>query len=839
MLTKNLLFCAQGGSTFRNSKRKQLNLQHNKLNKMKSPKFLFALITTFLLTFFLNRPITIGDTPIPALGKFLNPFTGFWQNATATDDIPSRDINIPQLTDEVDVIYDDKLVPHIFAQNTLDAMMVQGYIEAQHRLWQMDISTRASSGRLSEIMGKRTLRMDKIKRREGMVYAAKRAIATWKKHPKDFALVEAYTAGINAYVNQLRPKDYPLEFKLIGYQPELWTPLKSAIFLKAMAEDLSKREEDIESTNALATFGREIFDFIYPERNPKDDPIIPPSTDYDFTPITIETTEQKEVLGSIFHEPHEKPDKHIGSNNWAIHGSKTASGNPILCNDPHLGLSLPAIWFELQIHTPDLNVYGVSLPGVPGITIGFNEKIAWGFTNVGHDVLDWYKIKWTDETKTSYYLDGEIKKADLVLETYKVKSQPDVIDTVRYTHWGPVVHESKKHPYQDLAMHWMAHESEGNELNALYNLNNSKNFDDYFSGLKGHHNPAQNMAFASKDGDIAIKIQGRLPLKEKEQGRFVRDGSMKASGWQGYIPYEQTPWVKNPERGFVSSANQFSADSKYPYYYNGGFEENRGRILNRKLEQMSKITPKDMMALQNDNYSLKAEEALPLLLQQLEGMSMDDLQKEAFNILKQWDYNYDKASNAPHLFNNFYSAFYRATWDEIYAVRKDDHPMLFPDSWRTIALLKDDPQNIFFDVKETEEKETAKEIVQKSFSTMTENYKKWKTEGKITWGDFRNVRVPHVGRLPGLGRSKIPVSGWGDVLNATRGAFGPSWRMVVEVGDEIKAWGVYPAGQSGNPGSKYYDNMIDNWAKGEYYELLFMKNAQEQNDRIISKQKFK
>ena len=357
-------------------------------------------------------------------------------------------------------------------------------------------------------------------------------------------------------MSQLAPKDYPLEFKLIGYQPELWSPLKSAIFLKAMAEDLSKREDDIEATNALAAFGRETFDFIYPERNPKDDPIIPPSVEYDFQPASIETNEKPVVgaLGSIFHEPNEKPDKIIGSNNWAVHGSKTASGKPILCNDPHLGLSLPAIWFELQIHTPEINVYGVSLPGLPGVTIGFNEHIAWGFTNVGHDVLDWYKIKWTDETKTSYYLDGEVKKADIVYETYKVKGQPDVIDTVRYTHWGPVVHESKEHPYQDLAMHWLAHESEGNELEALYNLNTSKNFDDYFAGLKGYHNPAQNMAFASKDGDIGIKIQGRLPLKEHEQGRFVRDGSTKASGWKGYIPYEQTPWVKNPERGFVSSA---------------------------------------------------------------------------------------------------------------------------------------------------------------------------------------------------------------------------------------------------------------------------------------------
>ena len=811
---------------------------------MNKVKFLISLLCTIGLVYLFNHPIP--NTPIPPLGKLLNPFTGFWQNGESSDaselfeSLPELNLSAP-----VNVSFDDKMVPHIFADNLKDAVTVQGYIEAKNRLWQMDFSTRATSGRLSEVVGKIAINRDKGQRRKGLVYAAENTLKTWQSTPEYYAYVEAYTAGVNAYINSLSTKDYPIEFKILDYEPEEWSPLKTAIFMKAMAEDLASRENDLESTNALSTFGQKGFDFLYPERNSKESPIIPESVEWDFEAPTLPTSSP--AIGAIHHTPYEKPYEFIGSNNWAVSGSKTASGKPILCNDPHLGLSLPAIWYEIQIHTPEVNVYGVSLPGVPGVVIGFNENIAWGFTNVGHDISDWYTIKWADDKKTSYYLDGEVVKADLKIETFKVNGAPDVVDTVRYTHWGPVGYLSDD-GYQDMALRWLVHDGDVNELISFVKISSSKNFDDYYNSLRNFSHPAQNVAFASNEGDIAIKVQGKFPIKANQQGRFVSDGSLKANGWKGFIPYEQTPFVKNPERGFIASANQFSADEDYPYYYNGGFEDYRGRVLNRKLEQMSNITVDDMKALQADTYSIKAEEALPLLLQFVEGSELGETEKELIDILKKWDYNYGKDDIAPKIFDSLYSAFYITTWDEMYALRKDDFPMLFPESWRLIELMSTAPENVFFDVKETtDKKETAKDIALIALKKVAEKAKNWKVDGKYkTWEEHREVRIPHlVSSLKGFRSEYIAASGNGDVLNAINAngkqnwAFGPSWRMIVELGDEPKAYGVYPAGQSGNPGSPYYDSMISTWAKGDYYELIFMKNKDQKNERILFSTQFK
>ena len=487
-------------------------------------KFIIVLLGTISLTYLINNPISLESNPVPPLGKLLNPFTGFWQNAEKINSTPQLgSLKGLKLNAPVKVIYDDKLVPHIFAESMIDAITVQGYIESKHRLWQMDFTTRATSGRLSEVLGERTIEFDKGKRRKGLVLAAQNTLKSWKKTPEEFALVEAYVKGANTYINSLSPKDYPLEFKFLNYTPEEWTPLKSAIFMKAMAESLSSRETDLEATNALATFGRAQFDFLFPERSEKESPIIPNDVEWNFDSPLTDKLIKTPSIGAIFHEPHEKPHESNGSNNWVVAGNKTASGNPILCNDPHLSLTLPAIWFELQLHTPEVNVYGVSLPGVPGVTIGFNENVAWGFTNVGHDVSDLYKIKWADESKEAYIFDGESKPTEYVIETIKVNGQPDILDTVKYTHWGPVSYENKDHPRQDLALHWLAHESNGNELKTFLGVNSAKNFEEFYDGLKRFDNPAQNVAFATTEGIIGLKVQGKLPIKEEEQGRFVRD----------------------------------------------------------------------------------------------------------------------------------------------------------------------------------------------------------------------------------------------------------------------------------------------------------------------------
>ncbi len=811
---------------------------------MRSFAFFLSLVLTIALTWLLSNPITPNpqNPTIPPLGNLLNPFSGFWQNGEQTN-FPSESYDLAGLNEAVKIVFDDRLVPHIFAQNEEDAYFAQGYITAQHRLFQMDLSTRKASGRLAEILGPDLLAIDKRQRRLGLAYAASNSLKVWAASPS-FAKLEAYTAGINAYISKLEPKDYPVEFKLLDYSPEEWTPMKTSLMLKNMAQTLCFRNMDLEATNTLAHFGQETFDFLYSDNNPKESPIIPAEVKWNFKQQL-----QDSIINSSLsqlplprRESTQMPDG-IGSNNWAVAGSKTSTKGPILCNDPHLPLTLPSTWYEVQLQSPEQNVYGVSLPGVPGVMIGFNNDVAWGMTNVAHDVLDWYTINWAEAKKESYFYDGKLMNVDKVIERYEVKGQGVVYDTVKYTVWGPVVYESKGHSKQDLAMRWMAHfEPEDSEIEVINKLNKAKNYDDYAAALKPYAVPAQNFAFASREGDIALKVQGRFPNKRNTQGRFIQDGSTSSNDWQGFIPEAHNPKVKNPKRGFVASANQRSTGTDYPYYYNGRFEDYRGRVLNSFLEKMDNIIPKDMMDLQNNTFSLKAKEALELMLPLVDRTNLDEWERDYLTQLDQWDCRYNPESTAPILFEQWFNSFYKMTWDEIFALQ-NQKDILIPEEWRTIALLKDAPTNDFFDIKNTPKKEQAKDVINKAFKMMSAKIaSKEDAKESLLWKDQQNVKIKHLTRGHFFGAESISIGGSPNALNAVKSKalnpklqvdLGPSWRMIVSFGEELEAFGVYPGGQSGNPGSIYYDNMIKDWAKGEYYKLLFVEQAEDLGERTL------
>jgi penicillin amidase len=780
--------------------------------------FLFSFFLTVALIWTANQHQPFG-TRLPAIGPLLSPFTGFWQQAESTAPPSSATLSFPELSSEVNVYFDDRMVPHIFADNPVDAAFAQGYVTARHRLWQMDISVRATIGRLAEVVGERALDRDKEQRRKGLLWGAERALENWKKNPEEWAMIQAYSNGVNAYIDELKPADYPLEFKLMGYAPEEWKPLNSAVFFKSMAQTLSFRHNDLPATNTLAWLGRDTFDFFFPDWNPKQSPIIPKSVDWSFDPTVENQTEDislPEDIGQLPYEPLPQGPDFIGSNNWAVSGSKTKSGYPILCNDPHLQLTLPAIWYEVQLHTPQYNAYGVALPGVPGIIIGFNEHIAWGLTNLGHDVLDWYTIKWVDETHTSYYLDEEIIPVKPVVEVIQVKGYDEpILDTVKYTTWGPIVYEEKDQPLKGLAMRWAAHDHPASAdigaLGVFTRLMSASNYKDYYEALKGHENPAQNFVFADQSGDIAITVNGRLPIRTKEQVRFIQDGSSSSSAWQGFIPYEHLPRVRNPERGFVSSANQHSTDPSYPYYYHGVFDDYRGRIINRHLDSLNDITPEDMMALQLETYSIKAEEAAPLLLSLIDSTNVDLLNNEAVKALRQWDFRFTSDSKNATLFERWFDSTYVATFDE-FLTREE--PTLKPEDWRFIELLQQQPDHAVFDAQGTEAQETASEIVSQSLEKVLQK----ELQG---WGLDQNGLIRHLGRIPAFSVPMLNVGGYGQAPNAYKGNTGPSWRMVIAFGEKLKAYGVYPGGQSGNPGSPYFQNMISQWANGQYNELFF------------------
>ena len=358
---------------------------------MKYFKFSLSLLLAIGAFYTLNTKL--GS--VPPIGKFLSPSQGVWQNEKTES--TSENFQIEGLLDKVTVYYDANLIPHIFAQNDMDLYRSQGYITAKHRLWQMEFQTYASGGRLSEIIGEKALNYDRAQRRKGMGFGAENALEKMKEDPEILKFLEAYCQGVNSYINSLKVNDYPVEYKLLDYKPEPWTVTKTALLLMYMTDDLCGRDHDLEYTNALRLFGEERFNLLYPDFFDINDPVIPKDTDWSFidTPMT-EVPQSQLPLDSIV-ETMEKPDPDNGSNNWAVSGSKSYSGNPILANDPHLGLNLPSIWFVMQLATPEHNAFGATLPGALGVVSGFNTDIAWGETNATRDVKDWYKIEFKDK----------------------------------------------------------------------------------------------------------------------------------------------------------------------------------------------------------------------------------------------------------------------------------------------------------------------------------------------------------------------------------------------------------------------------------------------------------
>lgn len=812
---------------------------------MNALKFLLSLGLTIGLIYVLSVSHAIGKdaedgsskkSTLPPLGSFFSPFDGFWKNAESDKSFSSQNIEVPSRKGGVRVVFDERLVPHFFAENMSDAAFAQGYVTAKYRLFQMDLVTRLSAGRLSEVLGERTLPTDQLTRRQGMVYGAKKALDAWQQAPEVMEVLQAYTDGVNAYINQLCSCEYPIEFKLLNYKPEPWSIMKTALVKKYMDKTLSFGEDDVEATNALQQFGREVFDKLYPLYNPKQSPVIPVGTPWNFKPVPVDTAKvatATEAIGFIDMKVGDQSTMLEGSNNWAVSGSKTASGHPMLCNDPHLRLTLPSIWFECQIQTSDMNAYGVTVPGLPGVLIGFNENVAWGETNVGQDANDWYQIQWTDSTRTAYFLDGKIRQADLVVEQYQVKGSSEaVLDTVRWTIWGPVVYDDPKNPWRGMAMHWIGHESPfPTEMLTFFELMKAKNYDDYYNALSHYSFPAQNFVFASADdGDVAITVNGTYPVKTYEQGRFVQDGSSSSNAWHGWIPYEHRARVKNPERSFVASANQHSTDPSYPYHYHSvHFDDYRGRYINMRLSDMSKITKEDLMGLQNDNHSLQALEGLPAMLANIDESQLDDKEKHYLEGMKAWDKSFEADKVEPVLFESWFWHCYDATFNEVRSAASSDRPMLRPEDWLMIQMLEQTPDDAFFDDKSTTDKtETAVDIVTSSFKTTINELAEKLAEPDFNWAKQKGTSIMHLAQIPAFSAMNLNIGGYKQAPNAISDSHGPSWRMVVSLEPgNVHAWGVFPGGQSGNPGSRFYKTGLEKWMKGAYEELHFVKNPEE------------
>ena len=802
------------------------------------PFSIFAVLTLALIFIFNTKTLL----PAP-LGKLLSPQHGIWQNAEASNENFSGEFKFAALKGKTDVYFDDRLVPHVFAEVETDAYFIQGFLHAKFRLWQMDLQTLSAAGRASEVVGEVALDHDREFRRLGMVYGAEKSLAQMEADPAIKATCDAYTAGVNEYIKSLTIATLPLEYKLIGFEPELWSNFKTALFLKYMSHNLAAHENDFEMTNAKIFFSAEDFNLLYPAIQDSLDPIIPKGTIFSPASVLAEkpaTADSLYFKSAVSIDKVNKPDPANGSNNWAVSGSKTASGAPILCNDPHLGLNLPSLWYEMQLSTPTFNAYGASFPGSPSVVIGFNDSIAFGFTNGGRDVRDYYEIKFKDDSRKEYWFNNEWKQTEFRFEEIKIAGKPTMIDTVAYTIFWPVMFDKtysgkRTGNQKNYAVRWKAHDS-SNELLIFTQLNRAKNYADYNAAVVNLHTPGQNVVFASKSGDIAIRTQGEWPAKWKGQGDFVMPGTDSSYMWKGMIPDSETPFQYNPERGFVSSANQRPVDSTYPYYLGREYPTPRGLIINRKLAAMQQVTPQDMMTMQTDNYNVFAEMARPIFLKNTNTAALSAEENKYFSLLQNWDLRNDITSTGATVFVLTWEKFKPVVFDDEYA--KAPQPIQKPfESTLLEAVLRDSAYKFLDDIN-TSATETLADMTTLAFKNAVKDLADLEKKGKLEWAKYKGTTVAHLTKIPAFSRANLAIGGGNNIINATRENHGPSWRMVVSLTPQTEAFGIYPGGQSGNPGSRFYDNFISDWAAGKYYSLWMMTKSETADPRVKWKMSF-
>lgn len=810
---------------------------------MKKVSGILIAIIVAIGIFFLNKPM--GE--LPALGQFFSPTHGFWQNAS-TDNNKTSSIVIKCINGDATVVYDEYNIPHIFADNEDDLVYAQGYVEAKDRLWQMEFQTHAAAGRLTEILGNRiisghsVLDADRFSRRIGILRAAHNSVKEMEKDPISKKIMESFSAGVNAYIKQLKKADYPIEYKLLGYQPEAWSPLKCALLMKYMAKDLTYYDTDIENTNALRAFGEEVYKKMYPDFPPPAlDPIIPVNTKWNFTSVdTFSSKNTATTKTALLYSNPQKAlyaNKFYGSNNWCINGNKTKSGKPILCGDPHLALNLPSIWYAIQLHCPTINVEGVTIPGAPGIVIGHNDSIAWSVTNSERDVINNFAVEYSADKK-SYKLGNAYVPFEYDVQVFKIKGSKDVVDSIRMTKVGSIVYDEnygetndKKH----IATYWRAEEP-SNELMTFYYLNKAKNHQDYLAALDYFSCPGQNFIYADAQNNIAIKQQGNFMLRTQfTDGIFVTPlANVDITKLKARIPNAQNPHILNPERNFCSSANQNPVDNNYPYSTSGHYENYRNRVINSVLTSTVQSSWKDMAALQSNNLSLLAKETLPTLLATIVSNN-SETSNQILRALKSWNYEANINLTAPSYFYKLWSYIEETTYDELLKTKSS---FRLPENYTTANLILHEPDFVLFDIKNTANIEKAQDVVQLAFQKTVaffEDYAKNKDKN-LQWSHYKNTTVTHLARIPAFSVSDIPIGGYNNIVNATSEGAGPSWRMIVDFaqGKPI-CYGIYPGGQSGNVGSIKSTNYIDKWSKGEYNNLHFFANKEEAL-KIINKQ---
>jgi penicillin amidase len=790
------------------------------------PRFLAAAVTLTVLCVLGAR----GAMGLPGIGTLLDPVRGVWAVAHTAELPDSAAAVIPTLSGDVTVLYDERAVPHIFANNEEDAYRALGYVVARDRLFQLELQTRAAAGTLTELLGPLALEADQETRRLGLPAAAARKMIALDTLSEGGRVAEAYAQGVNAYIASLEPDEYPIEYRILGAAPMRWEPINSVHLFNRMGYILAMSSVELRRARAAALVGKEAAEALFPANSPIQEPIqptgrnaprvalqpLPPPGDPDSL-AELMVAALPRLAPTMTGVTAEPPGDALGSNNWAVAPRRTEAGHALLAGDPHLELSLPSIWYEAHLVVPGrLDVYGVTIPGAPAIVIGFNRGVAWTFTNTESDVLD-YWVETVDDTAapTAYRLDGEWRQLMLDVEQYRDKDGEVLdVDTIRWSHRGPLRHIADKW----LSMRWTVLEPVV-EVDGFLRAARARTARHWLDAMAEYRAPAQNMLVADTAGTIAIRSTGWFPIRANDgSGAELHDGATSSTDWVGYWPLGEYPQAMNPPQGYLASANQQPIDPVVRSRYLGAdwYAPWRAMRINALLRADSSVTPDEMRRFQTDPGSPRADAFVPLLLEIASRSTIDSV-KRAATLLAEWSRTYRVDDQRAILFEYTMTALAQNVWDELQPNGMMSRGPGNPNELALLALLSDSA-SAWWDRRDTPSRETRDQIVAVSLTSALERAVTEHGEpdsGGWAWGAIRNANIAHVLRIPDWS-ANVPVQGGPSTLAPLSGGggFGPSWRMVVELAPQVRAWGIYPGGQSGNPASSRYRDRVHRWSNG-------------------------
>jgi penicillin amidase len=771
------------------------------------------------------------------LGPIVDPAHGVWALAASAEHPATATATLAGLDSSVDVRYDDRGVPHIFAKSELDATRALGYVVARDRLFQLELQTRAAAGTLTELVGPAALEADRTARRLGLSWGAERKYAALDTHSMGFRAMRAYAEGVNSYIRQMPRSRLPLEYRLLNRRPQQWKPEHSMYLLVRMGYTLAYSDFELQRPSIESRIGVAATDALFPRHAYVQEPIQPngqraarvdapnfPAPKPDSTLRAL-----AHALASFAPVAGREPGSGIGSNNWAVSPRRSASGFALLANDPHLDLSLPSIWYEVHVVVRDsLDAYGVTFPGGPGIALGLNRDIAWGSTNTGADVADYY-IEIVDDSlhPTRYQLDGAWRKVESSTEYYRDQAGHTIaVDTLFYTHRGPLFRVGSSW----LSRRWLVLEPSA-EFESFRQASHARSVREFFAAMDGYVAPAQNFVVADRGGHIGIRSTGRYPVRPANRGDRFFDGSASASDWRGWFMPDSAPQSVDPAQGFLASANQEPADPRAFSLYLGNDWPTpwRAMRINTLLRNDSTVTPDAMRRFQTDPGNARADFFVPLFLSAAAhalAADPDSTLARAARLLGDWNRLFTPDNERAVLFEAAMRELARYTWDELAVQWRDSVPeRLIATPWEHVLVaLTKEPESVWWDRVNTPQRETRDDIFALSLRaalTQLEEERGRVEEGNWRWSRIRTANIWHPLRIRALSALDLSVQGGRESLSPSfgSGTHGASWRLVAELGPEIRARGIFPGGESANPFSSHYRDHVESWRIGQLDSL--------------------